>query len=271
MGEAPLRPRDRSVASARVGGRLCWPDAPVRIISYPCLTLPSPWIAPCAYFPNDNELLHRGAIWRCANVTGPAVACELPPDAPRLQVEAYVESAEAPVDASIEVVEELIFEAVDEAPFLAEPPVPMCTAQEPEIGVDDGFAALVGTLREVAAASGADPSAVDFVDAMLGRSRTEGKSPGPAGEVALVEGGLVTRGPRGLTRTPEFVARVFAWRAVLRDETDDFAACGASMLDEWCADLVARTLGATTRTATIRNELRRRGIAAFGLLAPAAA
>jgi hypothetical protein len=230
-----------------------------------------PWITPCAEFPNDNELLHRGAIWRCVGATGPATACSLAPDSLLDDVDGSEESVELGVDAAIEVVEDLVFDALDEAPFVAEPPDPACTEGRPEgAGMDDGFALLLGILRDVAAASGADPSAIEFVGALLGGARTEGRSPGPRGEDALLEAGLVTRGPRGLTRTPEFAGRVLAWQAVLRNETEDFAACGTLMLDEWCADVVARTLGETGRIPSIRSDLRRRGIAAFGLLAAAA-
>jgi hypothetical protein len=61
-----------------------------------------------------------------------------------------------------------------------------------------------------------------------------------------------------------------AWRAILRGESDDFAACGAKSLDEWAAEALARFLDAPAKVATFRRELRARGVAAFGLVPQAA-
>ena len=57
-----------------------------------------------------------------------------------------------------------------------------------------------------------------------------------------------------------------AWRSILLGTSDDFGACGAAMLDEWAADLVARLLGAPSRATALRRDLRSRGVAAFGLV-----
>ena len=38
-------------------------------------------------------------------------------------------------------------------------------------------------------------------------------------------------------------------------------------LDEWSADLLARMMGAPSKAATLRRELRSHGVAAFGLAA----
>jgi hypothetical protein len=66
-----------------------------------------------------------------------------------------------------------------------------------------------------------------------------------------------------------FVATTGAWRAILRGTSDDFAACGAAMLDEWAADLLSRLLKEPARASTLRHELRSRGVVAFGLVAAA--
>lgn len=65
-------------------------------------------------------------------------------------------------------------------------------------------------------------------------------------------------------------SRAAAWRALLRDEGCDFDAVGASMLDEWAAQVVAELVGTTGKVEQYRRELRARGVAAFGLLEAAA-
>jgi hypothetical protein len=42
------------------------------------------------------------------------------------------------------------------------------------------------------------------------------------------------------------------------------------MLDEWCAALIAGVLGQNVRADGLKRELRRRGVAAFGLVEQAA-
>ena len=83
---------------------------------------------------------------------------------------------------------------------------------------------------------------------------------------ALVAGGILERGGRGMVRTQGFVDTALAWASVLRGENNDLSSCGALTLNQWCADLVARVLGAPGRAEPVRRELRRSGVAAFGLL-----
>jgi hypothetical protein len=66
--------------------------------------------------------------------------------------------------------------------------------------------------------------------------------------------------------TTSFTSVTSAWRAILRGTSDDLAACGTAMLDEWAADVLARLIGELGRTAQLRRELRDRGVAAFGLI-----
>jgi hypothetical protein len=55
---------------------------------------------------------------------------------------------------------------------------------------------------------------------------------------------------------------------VVRGKTTDLGACGAATLDTWAADLICALAGAPrSRAGDYRRELRRRGVAAFGLIA----
>jgi hypothetical protein len=72
-------------------------------------------------------------------------------------------------------------------------------------------------------------------------------------------------------QTGQFRATIGAWRAVLKGVSEDLSACGAQTLDRWAAELLATALGLPAgRVEELRRELRRRGVAAFGMLAQAA-
>lgn len=57
------------------------------------------------------------------------------------------------------------------------------------------------------------------------------------------------------------------WRGLLTGEHSDLAQCGDCPLDEWVSALVGKRLGYdTAATAGLRRALRKRGVAAFGML-----
>ncbi len=65
----------------------------------------------------------------------------------------------------------------------------------------------------------------------------------------------------------KFRALCSAWSAVLHGSSQDFAACGTTTLDRFGADLLAALLAVpATRADELRRELRKAGIAAFGVL-----
>jgi hypothetical protein len=75
---------------------------------------------------------------------------------------------------------------------------------------------------------------------------------------------------QGHTLTLDFVATATAWRDVLRGESSDLGACGQNTLDRWAAELLAALLSVPTQRAEdLRRDLRRSGVAAFGMLAAA--
>jgi hypothetical protein len=154
----------------------------------------------------------------------------------------------------IEIVSELTFDAIDEQPAAS----------------DDPFSRLVGTLEEAALALGAVDSCVTTLRALFGVTRAGDLALEAMAEEALLAGGIVVRGQRGLARSGAFTGEVLAWQGILRGESDDFALCGPATLDEWAANVLARAIGGTSRQDTIRKELRRRGVAAFGLVSVAA-
>jgi hypothetical protein len=240
---------------------------------------------PCAEFPNDNPGLHHGAVWACVEL-GRVPVCELPmPDTTRDPVDLLRtgDPDSHPLDDDeepIEIVDDLAFdETTDEAlhagthEALYEPPSGAAAVDSlDERTPADPFAELMAALGEVAGALGAGPDAIACLYALFGQTRLEGVAAGARAE-ALVTGGVLAPGARGFVRSGAFTAKVLAWQGILRGETDDFAMPDGGALeplDEWTADVLARVLGPPARADGIRRDLRRRGVAAFGLVSQAA-
>ena len=160
----------------------------------------------------------------------------------------------------IEIVEELFFdEVVDEG-------LPSTAAAARA----DDFVTLVGVLEETMIAQGAGPQAVACLRALLGIRRIEDLDFDEARTQVLVEGGFLVRTAEGTARSAALVKQVVAWQGILRGESEDFEGCADRSLDEWASDLVARVGGVAGRADSVRRELRRRGVAAFGFIAQAA-
>jgi hypothetical protein len=237
------------------------PETGLLIVSYMVAAMSDQVLAACAEFPNDNPGLHLGAIWYGGDLTG-APACErpaLPIVPPVLAV------SEAPTDPTppvieadddaddIEIVETLAFDdAVDESPEpapLAFPEAAPATESVAPTATDDPFVTLVATLEDVARVAGADDAMRATLLCLLGRTRLDASAPDTHHTLR---------------------AQALAWQGILRGESEDFGACGTGMLDEWCAGLIAGVIGQNVRADGLKRELRRRGVAAFGLVEQAA-
>jgi hypothetical protein len=140
----------------------------------------------------------------------------------------------------------------------------------------DPFARLVQVLDDAARGLGAGPGDTSCLRALFGFANAGAISPGERAVEALLAGNVLVRESRGLARTNGFSRQVLAWQGILRGESEDFGVPGDGALeplgplDEWSADIVARVVGNPARADGIRRELRRRGVAAFGLVADAA-
>lgn len=244
-----------------------------------------------AEFPNDNPELHAGACWVCLDVIGGPAAIAPPvieeavssrsvaeilteaiPEARISGIVGLGETSRADLDLDLdeeEEEEEPI--VVEELPPLEEsamlegvaPPASIASAPTTTIAPpppDDPWVVFVATLADVAIGAGS-PHVASVLHGLL----VEGLLPTLPVDVmkALSEANVV----RGEEVDPAFVARTRAWIGILRGTSDDFEACGNSMLDEWGADLVARLLGSPSRAEGLKRDLRARGIAAFGLAA----
>jgi hypothetical protein len=122
----------------------------------------------------------------------------------------------------------------------------------------DPFAEYVQAVVEVVLEAGATRAAAAIPALLDGKVRADDFDAATTGEASLVP-------------SAEFQATVSTWRRVLRGEPADLAECGAAMLDQWTAEFVAALIGApSTRLDDLRRQLRRKGVAAFGMLARAA-
>ncbi len=168
----------------------------------------------------------------------------------------------------IEIVDELSFDgAITDLPAVSE-----ASEFESAPALLDEFARLTSALRDVARSLGADDEAIACLDALFGHTRLDGIATERAAE-ALLAGGVIAPTATGIARSSGFTAKVVAWQGILRGESEDFSLSDGGALeplDEWAADVLARVLGPPARADGIRRELRRRGIAAFGLVAAAA-
>ncbi len=239
------------------------------------LTIPRIEDAPTAEptdAPTDATLVEPTEIVSMLTIRGPDTGSgaqvegvlDVQPLGDELETEWLGEDAEP-----IEIVDELSFEdAVDDGLVVAEP-----AGAGAEPAPADPFARLVSSLEEVARGLGARDEGIACLAALFGQTRLDGFNPGECAAEALVAAGVVARGARGFSRSQTFTAKVLAWQGILRGESEDFSLPDGGALDpldEWAADLVARVVGPPARADLIRRELRRRGIAAFGLVAEAA-
>ena len=132
-------------------------------------------------------------------------------------------------------------------------------------GPPDGFLAFVRALVDVALNSGATRAAavipilfeVGWFDASALDAETA---------ESLQKRGVIDRRGGAFTVTEEFALTAAAWRDVLRGQSEDLEACGTSTLDSWAADLLRALRVAADDGRDVRRELRRRGVAAFGML-----
>jgi hypothetical protein len=130
---------------------------------------------------------------------------------------------------------------------------------------EDAFAVYVAAVVGVAEAAGHTESARALPSLLRGTAFDSASLPNDA-QARLVAADILCRSGAALSPSDTFTSLASAWRGVLCGDTQDLSACGESTLDGWSADLL-RALGVGQGSATdVRRELRRRGVAAFGML-----
>jgi hypothetical protein len=248
-------------------------------------------------FPNDNPELHDGIVWSCPEpcapplptvrlrktqgtlpkVLGPswalegeqgpapAVAARDPAAAPALVARepaaAPAVAAREPAAAPAPVAAE---HSVEPPHALAKPALPPVRSAAPL--PEEPFERFVATVARVALNRGATRAAGAVTSLLLlGRLARDGLDAQLLD--ALARGRVLGSGGQV---TPEFAATTAAWRSLLEGAGGDLSGCGSSTLDAWAAELLAIVMNAPrSETSELKRELRRSGVAAFGLLAVA--
>lgn len=230
--------------------------------------------AASAEFPNDNTELHDGALWVRPRLIGRAKPLI------RLATLALPSTLPGPIDDDVdadsfeleptEQEQELEIDIEVDDDLDVEPPAPVAEAEPVAPTQPDVFAAFVAATVRIALGAGGTRAAAAlpllFNDAALDAL---------AGDATLcdrlIAAGLVERAGNSLRASAAFASVAAAWRAVLRGESEDLAACGSSTLDEWTAGLLATLLEAPdSRRRELKRELRKNGVAAFGMISAAA-
>ncbi len=141
----------------------------------------------------------------------------------------------------------------------AEPPV-----AEPDNR--DDYAVFVAAVKDVALKVGETRMA-----AAAGQLLVEGRCDKAGFDEsviqALTENVICEEGSTYLTVTPAFREQLAAWQDVLDGSATDLSACGTTTLDGLATLLVCSLLGDVERAPKVKRQLRKRGVAAFGLAA----
>jgi hypothetical protein len=130
---------------------------------------------------------------------------------------------------------------------------------------DERVETFVRALADVARAHGAAESAA-HAEYLFKFGTTAPLELSAHARASLRDGNILEAAEGGDHATAWFASTRSAWQNMLRGEAGDLAVCGESTLDGWAADLIARLVAKPAMASTIRRDLRRRGIAAFGML-----
>jgi hypothetical protein len=208
-------------------------------------------------FPNDNAEISSGVIWVHADLVGPATA-ELVPFRP-VAAEPFVlyfDEEEPYVDGPVEI--QVSVEGPGMAVHVAPPPV---TVQQPED--PPAFRHFEQALLGALMAQGASRSAA-ILPKLLRLEALPAEALTKDVQLTLQSRGYLDGSGRYTTKYRDLCG---AWSGVLHGSTQDLAACGTNTLDRFGADLLAALLAVpATRADELRRQLRKAGIAAFGVL-----
>ena len=214
-----------------------------------------------AEFPHENALINRGALWIGSALCGAE----------------RVEQAEpVNVPSSINVPEASTAlpnpppSTGTSAPPIAMPNPTPATGHPPadaegDAAHDARVDHFVRAIAEVALAHGPAETAA-HVESLFKFGTPAPLELSDLARAALLDGNILEATEGGVHATAWFTRTSSAWQKMLRGEAENLAVCGESTLDGWTADLIACLVAKPAMASTIRRDLRRRGIAAFGML-----
>jgi hypothetical protein len=221
----------------------------------------SPYRPSAAEFPHDNPMCDRGALWVGSELCWVAAAAEVDD----VEIVALEPEGAAATETVIETATATTTATTTTTATATATATETTTTIDPDPANDDPIATFVRAVTEVALAYGPEDAAAHIASLFhVGTFVAENLS--PTAQAALFEGNILEATDAGIRPTESFASIRTAWQGILRGESGDLAACGDSTLDTWTADLIARLVASPDKTSMIRRDLRRRGIAAFGML-----
>ncbi|MDF3069944.1 MAG: hypothetical protein K0R38_5545 [Polyangiaceae bacterium] len=214
-------------------------------------------------FPNDNLDISSGARWLSEALTGAAT-----PELPR-QPEPLSSTVHEPMPSERFVLcfedDEPDFEGPLDVQLTAEGPVVVVRSADPqpEIPTPLPLRHFETALVQALMARGASRAAA-LVPKLLRLQSLPPDSLSPELADSLRSRGYLEENHR---YSEKFRSLWGAWASVLEGSSEDLSACGATTLDGVGAQLLAALLTVpATRAEELRRELRKAGIAAFGVL-----
>ena len=198
-----------------------------------------------AEFPHENALINRGALWIGTALCGaervePTEPVNAPPST---GTSAPPSTVPDPTPAAVHTAADAGGEAAHDARV-------------------DHF---VRAIAEVALAHGPAETAA-HVESLFKFGTPAPLELSDLARAALLDGNILEATEEGVHATAWFTRTSSAWQKMLRGEAENLAVCGESTLDGWTADLIACLVAKPAMASAIRRDLRRRGIAAFGML-----
>ena len=198
-----------------------------------------------AEFPHDNPELFSGSAWVVQEPCGRARPIAAP------------------------TVSELYYPTAEQPPLGVALPQskPKPSGFGPMLKHASDYDRFVNTLVSVALESGATRVAAALTSFFQGGALLSSEL-SPDSQEALVREGFARRSGGIIRLTRETEETAGAWRRALSGETQDLEGCGDSMLDAWAASLLGACLAQDAAgIGRLRRVLRKRGVAAFGMLA----
>jgi hypothetical protein len=129
---------------------------------------------------------------------------------------------------------------------------------------------LVRAVVSIALERGATRAAA-VAERLLAGQAVDASRLAPAVLEGLVGGGFATHEHETAHPSASLLAARATWSSLLDGQREELPAELSMSLDEWAAELLGALLAAPDDKPQLRRQLRKRGVAAFGLLAAATA
>ncbi len=191
--------------------------------------------------------------------------------------ESIDESASSAEDPVIEVVQLMEVAPTPEAPAvedvaavpaaLTEAPAVASVVQPTRSEAASVYETFVGALSAVLLQRGATRGAA-VIGSLLEGTRVDVDALGETLVQQLSSAGIGEQRGEQFLVDSGFAQTATGWKTLLSAESEDFSSC-AETLDDWATRVVGALLPNPVPAKEIRKELRRKGVAAFGMLAAA--